>query len=719
MKKSLAIAVRIHDGRYHGEDDGFDDSSWPPSPARLFQSLVAGVAQGGLIGVQDRQALEWLEQLPPPRIAAPASRLGGLLPTFVPSNDLDAVQGDPAKVAKIRDGKSWRPRIFEASTPIIYVWEFEPPDSEARRLCSMASRLYQLGRGVDMAAATGEIMACDEADATLNAYAGYIWRPGGGGGVGVPVAGSTSSLIARHEGRYRRLARDANGAILFAQPPKASFRHIGYAAPPRRLHFDLLDADGSFAPHPLHSAALAVRDIRDAAASRLQSALVDRSDEVERFVVGRNAGPQDIARRLRILPVPSIGMEHTDPSIRRVTVEIPRECPLDWRDLQWAFAGLVPTDSTTGARWSSRLVSSSDGTMLERYARRAHLFRSVTAVALSKARRGPAGGANQRREDESQAAGALFQALRHAGIHVKPSRMSVQREPLHPRGARAEAFAEGSRFSPRAMWHVEVELPRDVTGPLVLGDGRFNGLGLMEPVSRDDRDLFALQFDPGVRVSRADAAPLLRSLRRALMALARDDQGKVGRLFSGHEVDGRPDRSDRHGHVFLAADAGEPGESDWIKRLVVAAPWRADRNKAPQRASWREFDETVRALNDLRAGTVGRFRLTAVPLGEGDPVIGPAITWKSVTPYMATRHAKSKSQARVALLDDLHSECARRGIPAPERVSASHIAVGPRGGSPRASLILQFATAVRGPLLLGRDSHAGGGLFHAVPLGTN
>ena len=388
MKKSLAIAVRIHDGRYHGEDDGFEDASWPPSPSRLFQSLVAGVARGGWIGVDDRRALQWLEELPPPCIAAPASRPGGLLPNFVPSNDLDAVHGDPANIAKIRDGKSWRPHLFEASMPVIYLWEFEPPDAKARRLCSMASRLYQLGRGVDMAAVTGEIMTRDEADAALNAYAGYIWLPGGRGRVGVPVAGSTNSLIARHEGRRRQLARGTNGEILFAQPPKPSFRHIGYAAPPRRLHFDLLDADGSFAPRPLHSAALAVRDIRDAAARRLQAALVNRTDEVERFVVGRNAGAQDLARRLRILPVPSIGMEHTDPSIRRVTVEIPRECPLDWRDLQWAFAGLAPSDAGTGASWSSRLVTSSDGTMLERYARQALLFRSATAVALSKARRG-------------------------------------------------------------------------------------------------------------------------------------------------------------------------------------------------------------------------------------------------------------------------------------------------------------------------------------------
>lgn len=725
MRKSLAIAVRIHDGRYHGEGDGFDDASWPPSPARLFQSLVAGAAHGGTVHADDQRALRWLEELPPPRIAAPTSRPGGLLPAFVPSNDLDAKLGGRAKatkiedtVSRIRDAKSWRPRLFVASVPIIYVWEFEPPDAQAHRLCDIAARLYQLGRGIDMAAATGQIMACGEADAALNDHPGSVWRPSGGGAVGVPAPGSTTSLIERHEGRYRQLAREGDGAMLFTQPPKAFFRHIGYATPPRRLHFDLLDADG-FAPRPLRCAALTVRDIRDAVGGRLRDTLADQAGQVERLVIGRNAGPQDIAQRIRILPVPSVGMEHTDPSIRRVAVEIPRACPVDWRDLRWAFAGLVPFDSKTGAPWSSRLVTSGEGTMLERYARPARLFRSVTAVALTHARRAPAGGATLRREDESRAVKAVFQALRHAGIRTKPTSVSVQREPLHQRGSRAEAFAEGSRFSPQAMWHVELEFPAEVAGPLVLGDGRFAGLGLMEPVVRGHCDFFALRLEPGLRVPRADSAALLRSVRRALMALARDDRGRVSRLFSGHEADGRPDRSQHHGHIFITADGGEHGQLDWIARILVAAPWRADRTKTPRDSARREFDRTVRALNDLRAGSVGRFHLAAVQLAEGDPVTGPGTTWESVTPYLATRHAKSKSEARVAILKDVYSECARRGLPDPARVGFSEISVGPKGGSPSASLTLHFAAAVRGPLLLGRNSHAGGGLFHVVPTGAD
>src|SRR5581483_6685460 len=62
---ALAIYVRLHDGRYHGRGD------WPPSPARLFQALVAGAGLSGPLQEKEREALRWLEALPAPIIADP------------------------------------------------------------------------------------------------------------------------------------------------------------------------------------------------------------------------------------------------------------------------------------------------------------------------------------------------------------------------------------------------------------------------------------------------------------------------------------------------------------------------------------------------------------------------------------------------------------------------------------------------------------------------
>ena len=711
MTQSLVIAVRFHEGRYHGEGDGFNGSrGWPPSPGRLFQALVAGAARGAAILPHDQQALRWLEGLAPPRIAAPPSRPGSIVPHFVPNNDLDAVGGDPNRVAEIRVGKGWRPHFFDANHPLLYIWNLESPSAEAKRVCMIAMQLYQLGRGVDMAAATATIMDSGQADTLLAAHPGATRSPGDGGSVQLAVPGTLTSLLERrHRGR-QRFSRGEDGGTLFRQPPKAVFRHIGYDTPPTRLHFELRE-QGAFAPRPLGSATKLIIGLRDAAAEKLRRGLPQRSSEIERLIIGRGAGPRDIMQRMRIIPIPSIGMEHTDPSIRRVMVELPPDFPLPPGDVEWAFAGLEPSDPVTGEIYAGRLVSTKDTTMAERYMRSARLYRSVTAVALTKTvhhrrtQHNAGKDAQVRDRQEAGAVAAVVQALRHTGIKCKPESVHVQREPLRRRGTPAKAFASGSRFSSYAMWHAEIRFREAVAGPLVIGDGRYLGLGLMEPVVDYD-DIVGFNLTSG-QVCRRDAPELIHATRRALMSLARDEDGRVDLLFSGHEPDGRPSRIGSHHHVFIAAD----GNGEWITRLVVAAPWAVDRNLEQQRR--RRFNEVVNRLDELRAGKIGLFRLRATPLTNGDPLIGPATKWRTQTEYLATRNLKKNANPADAVTEDVIIECHRRGLPAPIGVEVLAVSSGPRGGGLSAKIRFHFATAVRGPLLLGRNSHRGGGLFHS------
>lgn len=148
-------------------------------------------------------------------------------------------------------------------------------------------------------------------------------------------------------------------------------------------------------------------------------------------------------------------------------------------------------------------------------------------------------------------------------------------------------------------------------------------------------------------------------------------------------------------------------------RLVVAGPWAADRTTSPRATRQRQFDEVVHRIEDLRAGKLGRFHLRAVPLEDGDPVIGPAMIWEGKTAYLATRNLRKKDDPTAIVTKDVLLECHRRDLPRPVKVEVLKVAAGPRGGRLNAVLKLYFAAAVRGPLLLGRDSHTGGGLFHA------
>ena len=382
MPQSLLIAVRFHEGRYHGQADRFgDEDGWPPSPGRLFQALVAGAARGATIRAEDRRALEWLERLDPPRIAAPAIRRGRAVRRFVPNNDLDSVGGDPARVGEIRVGKQWRPCFFDPEAPVLYVWNIGSDAAQAARICSIATRLYQLGRGIDMAWASGQVLDEDEADAALASHPGVLRTPGGAGMTATPRPGTLASLADRYQRTRERLTTMGTGRKsrqLFTQPPKASFAHTGYDAPARCLHFELRTSGGSFAPQALASAAPLLTGLRDAAARRLQDALPENAELFERLIVGRGAGPRDLAQRIRLVPVPSIGTEHTDPSIRRIMVEVPADCPIRMDDLSWAFAGLPACDPQTGESWNGHLVSTEDARMARRFSGPARVFRSIT-----------------------------------------------------------------------------------------------------------------------------------------------------------------------------------------------------------------------------------------------------------------------------------------------------------------------------------------------------
>ena len=715
MARSLLIAVRFHEGRYHGEADRVvATQSWPPSPARLFQALVAGAARGAELQADDKGTLAWLECLTPPRVAAPPAWPGRSVRHFVPNNDLDSVGGDPANVSKIRVGKRWRPHYFDRQFPVLYLWDFDSGLQEAQRMCVIAERLYQLGRGIDIAWACGEVMDRGEAEQRMASHPGILRAPRGVGRTPVPRQGTLTSLVRRFEGRRSRLSTDTTGRTgqLFTQPPKALFGGAGYDAAARRLNFEIRRTSGDFAPQPIVSVYSVLTGLRDAAAGRLREALPSQADVIERLLVGRGAGPGDVWRRVRLMGLPSIGTEHTDPSIRRITVEIPPEFPMRADDVNWAFAGLHPFDAQSGEARPESLVSTDDTRMTDRYARASVLFRSITPLVLGNAHRGVNGaerGSGHRLQWERRARSAVVRALRHAGVRGEPVDIRVQREPFGRRGERAERFAAGSRFPKQSLWHVWIRFREVVRGPLILGDGRFCGLGLMEPIAcRDDAFAFRLS---GRNLGMGKRPPLVSALRRALMSLARDERGRVDRLFSGHEPEGGPDGAGHHAHVFLAADSSG-GDVNSIDRLVVFAPWAADRTGKPRRNERRLFDETVRQLNVLRARGLGAFGdLTAEPVEDGDRLIRPNAIWHSVTPFVATRNLKRRDEPAELVRSDVVAECQRRGLPTPANVDVEDVRAGPRGGRPSARVMLRFATAVRGPILLGKDSHSGGGLF--------
>lgn len=727
----LLISVRFYDGRYHGSGE------WPPSPWRLFQALVASAARGESLPDRATEALRWLEGLGPPTVCAPSAYAGRSFKTFVPNNDLDAVGGDPARVGEIRTAKTVQPRIFDPAASLFYLWAFaQAADSErhARKICEVADQLYQLGRGVDMAWARGEICDEGEADERLCQHVGLVYRPAKGGSGAVlqcPHFGSLASLTTRFAAareQFKIVRRGSKAGLLFSQAPKPSFSLVPYDSPSVFLLFDIRKADsGAFAAEPVERIIALTEEIRKSAAARLRRSGWRRDDSrredyIEKVFTGRDSTEADKARRIRITPLPSIGHAHTERSIRRVLVAVPPDCPIATADIAWAFSGApVKHDQETG-EILHELALTADRTMLSHYgvedAPPMRLWRTITAAALPervarrrtdpRRTRGAAKGGAERLREHAAAEMAARQALRHAGVDTPVEAVRVQREPFEAPGRRAEAFESKPRFAKERLWHVEIALSRPRCGPLLLGDGRYLGLGLMAPVRRVD-GMFAFAVADGL-ADQAEPLELARALRRAIMARVHCKMRSGARLpvfFSGHAEDGAPARSGGHEHLAFLFDAPR-------KRLAIIAPHILERRDASkeERDYLCALAEALEDFHELRAGRAGRLSLCPSPIETpDDPLFGRSSAWRTLTPYRVMRHAKL-SHAAAAFEADLLAECRRDGLPKPS------IEVSKVFGKPGLGLFgvakLKFHGAVEGPLLLGRDRHFGGGLFVAA-----
>ena len=259
------------------------------------------------------------------------------------------------------------------------------------------------------------------------------------------------------------------------------------------------------------------------------------------------------------------------------------------------------------------------------------------------------------------------------------------------------------------LWNAEIVLDREVPGPLVLGDGRFLGLGVMAPAKDlvPGRHVFAVV--DGL-VEPPEPLDIARALRRAVMARVQTvlgDRAELPRFFSGHEDDGTPARGARSAHLSFAFDPH-------ARRLLIIAPHMVER-RVPTRdelAHIRTLDSALIGLRELRAGRSGLLELASVPADDDDDaILGQAMAWTTSTPYVVTRHAHSGAAVE-ALVSDVRAQCHRAGLPTP-RVESSDVQ-GVPGVGLSGTVTLHFERAVSGPILLGRTRHFGGGLFRIV-----
>ncbi|MBC6442183.1 MAG: type I-U CRISPR-associated protein Cas5/Cas6 [Rhodobacteraceae bacterium] len=712
MSRGLAITVHFLAGRYHGA------GAWPPTPARLFQALAAGAARGKSLPDAARQALEWLEEQAAPVVAAPAARRAQAVTRFVPNNDFDGTkstgklknEGYADAVAATRVARKDQPWLFDAAVPLVYLWKVESTPPEG--LLAMVDDLYRLGCGTDPAFASAELLEPDACTARLDAHPGVLFRPGPGSDSAVPRRGTLSSLEKRHAAFGSRFKTE--GRIrTFRQPPKPRVASLSYAPAPRRFLYRIRSLNpedgGSFRPIPLIRAATLADQMIKQTADRLEGALPEHAAMVNHLLRGKGKVRPDPHKRIRVIPLPSSGHPEVDLSIRRLLVDIPPDCPIDIGDLDWAFITLRPIDPLTGAvsDWCLERVGNPDSDSILRHLKGSSMvWRTLTPVVGPVHRHGRTG--TERRNAAEAFAQGVRQALRHAGVREKPTEIRIQTEPFQRRGSRADQFEVpvrpgGKPISIRRMAHVELRFHKPVKGLVLIGDGRFRGLGLMEPV-REHQNVWLFSVSGSAPVM---PEVLARATRRAVMARVASELGrdKLPAFFTGHEADGAPVRRGGRSHIGFLVDPA-------ARHLLIAAP-QALNHTDPDNEQARHTRTLSRALSGLQrvvAGAHGAFDLCALAV-DASPLLHTGRVWESVTDWQPDRHGKGDPVSWIP--DDVRRACSARGLPLPAGINILMVAKGRRGGI-RARLRLSFAGQMNGPLALGRTAMCGGGSFRAV-----
>lgn len=484
MTRYLLITVRWLDGRYHGLLGRDGPPEWPPSPYRLFQAMVAGTAQAGLL-TSAAESLRWLETRKPPIIITPTATAGQIVCRFVPNNDADKKPERQTRLTK----KVYRPTLFSGDAAVHYIWGREEGSGpSAAGIVTAAQRLAALGWGIDMAFANAQWADGDG----LMRISGTRWlpRPGSWDGsaplLRIPVQGTLDELIRLHEAAAGRFVGRRS---MRAVPKPEMFDQITYSSGEQPLGrpyaiFRLMLPSGEPFRYPqaklVHIAGMlrhaAIRAMSEYPPPEIQSP----EGWVSRVVAGHRQGDAD-HRQFSYLPLPSIGHEHADCEIRRVMLLAPFGEDATLAHLAGQLDGRVLQPEGGGPAPMLRRIGGDGVTQF--YTGAAARWATVTPVILPGHDDGKP--AKTRR--------LIEKALRQCGMdepcdftwgagpNIANSISAYERD----RSGRHTGYFRPDHLAGLTAVHLVIKFPRPFSGPIVVGAGRHCGLGVMAAVGDD------------------------------------------------------------------------------------------------------------------------------------------------------------------------------------------------------------------------------------------
>lgn len=499
----LALEIELLTGAYRAALPDGSGPEWPPHPERIFSALVQAWADGGQ-QPDEREALEWIEALAPPAIEVAesvSSRDAGTV--YVPPNDFETAQPmkpfewpvDKKTGARkpIRDVawagvepgiRAWsfrQARTFEASVPssdgVTILWDVARPEAMAAALDRLARRVASVGHSSSLVRCAWKDRAQVRDD--------RAWRASAAG---------TATLRVPYRGRMADLARwwgesarpRSRAAVRYSQPnvisPQPAESVFGQG--PDWLIFE--SADGQ--QPDILALAHVTRRVRDALMS------VGPQPVPELLSGHQLDGSPAQKPHVAVLPLLDVGWSYSQGSLLGLAVVLPRGAtPEERRPVLQALAVFARGEAGASSSVAKlRLSRTFEWTLehapapsraslrAERWCRTSESWASVTPVLLDRF---------PDRDDPLEEARIISQACRNIGL-PEPTEIEIHKHPA-VRGAPSASYSRrsgltwsfpaASKLTSKPRRHVVLRFARPVSGPVVVGAGRYHGFGLCLP----------------------------------------------------------------------------------------------------------------------------------------------------------------------------------------------------------------------------------------------
>lgn len=468
---------------------------WPPQPDRIFSALVASWAARGKLE-EERRALEWLETLPVPDILASGAVERTSVVAFVPPND---PRSDRQKNAKgvLPELRSRQPRRFPAARPhdpvIRLYWSDAEPDER------ILSALQALARDTAYIGHSASLTRCRfrlDRDAHERGAARRPQR-----GVYRGRLEELCQAYARFEESADKKHRPQNGVRI---PPE----------PDVNLARTNLFSDGTcwlILEHVMgnmpdvRACALVTKTLRDTLLSGYRQ--IGLEDQVPEVVSGHTSdGAPARTSHLAIVPLAFAGFPYADGRVMGFALIPPTDNEiLADGTFRRVLRNLSPVDEDRGRRILT--LTSKSGTSAGSafsiglsptfeppadkrsldpalYTGSASVFATVTPIVLDRHLK-ESGAA---RDDE--AAKLIAMACRNVGL-PNPRTVSVSKHSAIEGTTAAYPSGKSPRWmnwrvppplASRQLTHAVIRFPEPIDGPVILGAGRFVGLGLCRSI---------------------------------------------------------------------------------------------------------------------------------------------------------------------------------------------------------------------------------------------